>query len=77
MNSPSRNFGIMGQIGKYGKDATSQFHIMWWWWLGCVDFEIFLIFNLGLIIFDGDGYSNGHRSQKNYFQIYLDPPQID
>ena len=35
--------------------------------LGCVDFEIFLIFNLGLIIFDGDGYSNGHRSQKNYF----------
>ena len=45
--------------------------------LGCVDFEIFLIFNLGLIIFDGDGYSNGHRSQKNYFQIYLDPPQID
>ena len=45
--------------------------------IGCVDFEIFLIFNLGLIIFDGDGYSNGHKSQKNNFQIYLDPPQID
>ena len=45
--------------------------------LGCVDFEISLIFNLGLIIFDGDGYSNGHKSQKNNFQIYLDPPQID
>ena len=47
------------------------------WIVGCVDFEIFLIFNLGLIIFDGDGYSNGHKSQKNNFQIYLDPPQID
>ena len=39
--------------------------------------ERVVLVNLGLIIFDGDGYSNGHKSQKNNFQIYLDPPQID